>query len=94
MNQFWKYNFSETDYILKELIGFARLCPGDTYEIQIKYGPASKFRARTKIGKDGNQTWDCSKFSFKTTIQDLLLIRVWVFFLAKKFYCFDKHKIK
>lgn len=53
---------------LPELIGFSRLCPGDTYEIQIKYGADAstnqsnsshsskskgcKIKARARIGKD------------------------------------------
>lgn len=61
------------------MIGFARLCPGDVYEIQIKYGSNSKFRARTKIAKDGTQTWDLTNFSLKITIHDLLLIKVFLF---------------
>jgi len=63
-------------FIFKELIGFARLCPGDTYELQVKYGRNSKFRTRAKISKNGSQLWDKSKFAFKTTVYDLLLIRV------------------
>jgi hypothetical protein len=59
-----------------ELIGFARLCPGDTYELQVKYGTSAKFRTRTKIAKDGSQIWDNSKFAFKITVHDLLLIKV------------------
>lgn len=64
-------------FMFLELIGFARLCPGDTYEIQIKYGTNAKYRARTKIAKDGTQIWDASqKFSFKITVHDLLLIKI------------------
>lgn len=70
-------NFSSiSQKISVELIGFARLCPGDVYEIQIKYGQSSKFRARTKISKDGSQTWDSTNFALKITVHDLLLFRV------------------
>ena len=62
-----------------ELIGFARLCPGDTYEVLIKYGNSSKFRTRTKILKDNSQHWDNTKFTFKITVQDLLLIKVCIY---------------
>jgi len=61
---------------IEKLIGFARLCPGDIYEIQIKYGQSSKFRARTKISKDGQQTWDSTNFALKITVHDLLLFRI------------------
>ncbi len=61
---------------IEKLIGFARLCPGDTYELIIKYGNASKFRTRTKIQKDGSQAWTHTKFSFKITINDSLLIKI------------------
>jgi len=62
--------------LIKELIGFSRICPGDTYEVAIKYGHSSKFKTRTKILKDNTQNWENNKFSFKITVHDLLYIRV------------------
>ncbi|CAF0750161.1 unnamed protein product [Brachionus calyciflorus] len=61
---------------IEKLIGFARLCPGDVYQLQIKYGTNSKFRTRTKISKDCNQIWDNKNFLFKITIHELLLIKI------------------
>ncbi|RNA26685.1 FAM65A-like isoform X1 [Brachionus plicatilis] len=61
---------------IEKLIGFARLCPGDVYQIQIKYGSNSKFRTRTKIAKDCSQQWDTTNFTFKISIHDHLQIKI------------------
>lgn len=58
------------------MIGFARLCPGDVYQIQAKYGTNAKFRTRTKISKDNSQNWDNTNFTFKISIHDHLRIKI------------------
>ncbi|XP_035710135.1 rho family-interacting cell polarization regulator 1 isoform X4 [Folsomia candida] len=42
---------------MKGIQGFARLCPGDVYEIVVKHG-VQKWKTRTKVNKDGGQEWD------------------------------------
>jgi flagellar biosynthesis chaperone FliJ len=64
------------EFKIEKLIGFARLCPGDIYELQIKYGSGGKFRTRTKIAKNNSQHWARHQFKFKITVQDLLTIRI------------------
>ena len=86
-------------YVFLELIGFARLCPGDTYEIAVKYGgnsssssnKPSKVRTRVKIAKDGGQVWNRAKFAFKITLDDSLSIKVgnWFFIVMENFLIFS-----
>jgi len=59
---------------MKGLQGFARLCPGDVFEITLRHG-SQKWRTKGKIGRDGSQTWDSPKFTFKVMIDELLFIR-------------------
>lgn len=59
---------------MKGLQGFARLCPGDVFEITLRHG-SQKWRTKGKIGRDGSQTWDSAKFTFKVMIDELLFIR-------------------
>jgi hypothetical protein len=83
---------------ISELIGFSRLCPGDTYEMQIKYCPSpsttteqggstasstcSRVRARAKIAKDGSQNWNLTNFAFRITLDDCLNIKVTFAFIS------------
>lgn len=52
------------------------MCPGDVYQIQVKYGANTKFRTRTKISKDNSQNWDNTNFTFKISIHDHLQIKI------------------
>ncbi|XP_074013482.1 RIPOR family member 3 [Numenius arquata] len=42
---------------MKGLVGFARLCPGDQYEVFVRLG-RQKWRLKGKIETDDSQTWD------------------------------------
>lgn len=48
---------------MKGLIGFARLCPGDQYEVVIRLG-RQRWRIRGKIESDDTQTWDQEEMAF------------------------------
>ena len=56
--------------------GFARICPGDVFDITTKYGEQQKWKIRGKILKDGNQKWDGSKrVVFKALLDEVLSIK-------------------
>jgi hypothetical protein len=46
--------------------GFARLCPGDVFELSIRHCN-QKWKARGRVCKDGSQSWDRPRASFTTT---------------------------
>uniref|UniRef100_A0AAV2M4J3 FAM65 N-terminal domain-containing protein n=1 Tax=Knipowitschia caucasica TaxID=637954 RepID=A0AAV2M4J3_KNICA len=48
---------------MKGLIGFARLCPGDQYEVVVRLG-RQRWRIRGKIESDDTQTWDQEEMAF------------------------------
>lgn len=58
--------------------GFARLCPGDAFEISLKYGQGKngqKWKTRGRVLKDGRQHWESSEAIFKAAGGDLLTIK-------------------
>ncbi|ODM97155.1 Protein FAM65B [Orchesella cincta] len=59
---------------MKGIQGFARLCPGDTYEITIKHG-SQKWKTRAKAGKDGSQNWDFPEAKITALLGDDLYIK-------------------
>lgn len=60
---------------MKGIQGFARICPGDVFEITIKYGEQQKWKTRGKILKDGKQQWDSQQVVFKSLLDDVLSIK-------------------
>lgn len=56
------------------LAGFARLVPGDTCEMILRYG-SQKWKCRGKIG-DTSQTWDPKTVSFKALVGEVFVIKV------------------
>lgn len=59
---------------IKEVQGFARLCPGDQYEFVTRHGP-QKFKSRVRIGKDGSQQWEGREMVVKCLLLQPLEIR-------------------
>lgn len=59
---------------LKGMAGFARLCPGDVFEIVVKHGH-QKWKSKGRIEKNGTQRWDHPDFKFKAVIGDVFNIK-------------------
>ncbi|KAG1667399.1 Rho family-interacting cell polarization regulator 2 [Nymphon striatum] len=57
-----------------QMKGFARLCPGDVFEICIKHGP-QKWKNRGRVMKNSEQTWDNEQTTFKVLLPDVLVIK-------------------
>ncbi|XP_054421015.1 rho family-interacting cell polarization regulator 2 [Pteronotus mesoamericanus] len=60
---------------MKGLAGFARLCPGDQYEIFMKYG-RQRWKLKGKIEVNGRQSWDREEMVFLPLITGLISIKV------------------
>nr|XP_023651175.1 RIPOR family member 3 isoform X2 [Paramormyrops kingsleyae]XP_023651176.1 RIPOR family member 3 isoform X2 [Paramormyrops kingsleyae] len=60
---------------MKGLIGFARLCPGDQYEVIIRLG-RQRWRIRGKIQADDQQSWDEEEMVFLPHIYENFEIKV------------------
>ncbi|GFN76144.1 protein fam65c [Plakobranchus ocellatus] len=59
---------------LKGIAGFARLVPGDVFEVVIKHG-AQKWKTRGRIEKNNSQRWDVLDYTFKCLVGDTLSIK-------------------
>ncbi|XP_038014687.1 RIPOR family member 3 isoform X4 [Motacilla alba alba] len=60
---------------MKGLVGFARLCPGDQYEVFVRLG-RQKWRLRGKIETDDSQTWDEEEKIFIPNLHEKFEIKV------------------
>ncbi|XP_057160829.1 rho family-interacting cell polarization regulator 2 isoform X7 [Ursus arctos] len=60
---------------MKGLAGFARLCPGDQYEIFMKYG-RQRWKLKGKIEANGKQSWDGEEVAFLPLIVGFISIKV------------------
>ncbi|XP_071396067.1 RIPOR family member 3, partial [Centroberyx affinis] len=60
---------------MKGLIGFARLCPGDQYEVMVRLG-RQRWRIRGKIQSDDRQSWDVEEMVFLPHIHHNFEIKV------------------
>ncbi|XP_063766284.1 RIPOR family member 3 isoform X2 [Eleginops maclovinus] len=60
---------------MKGLIGFARLCPGDQYEVVVRLG-RQRWKIRGKIESDDTQAWDEEEMVFLPHIQHNFEIKV------------------
>ncbi|XP_041112873.1 RIPOR family member 3-like isoform X3 [Polyodon spathula] len=54
---------------MKGLVGFARLCPGDQYEVFIRLG-RQRWKIKGKIQSDDRQTWDSEEMVFLPHIHE------------------------
>ncbi|XP_037548899.1 rho family-interacting cell polarization regulator 2 [Nematolebias whitei] len=60
---------------MKGLAGFARLCPGDQYEIFMRYG-RQRWKLKGRIEVNSRQSWDGDEMIFMPLIADLINIKV------------------
>ncbi|XP_019126330.1 rho family-interacting cell polarization regulator 2 isoform X2 [Larimichthys crocea] len=60
---------------MKGLAGFARLCPGDQYEIFMRYG-RQRWKLKGRIEVNSRQSWDGDDMVFMPLITDLINIKV------------------
>ncbi|KAI9541272.1 hypothetical protein NQZ68_032276 [Dissostichus eleginoides] len=60
---------------MKGLIGFARLCPGDQYEVVVRLG-RQRWKIRGRIESDDTQAWDEEEMVFLPHIQHNFEIKV------------------
>ncbi|XP_069769540.1 rho family-interacting cell polarization regulator 2 isoform X2 [Narcine bancroftii] len=60
---------------MKGLAGFARLCPGDQYEIFMRYG-RQRWKLKGKIEINDRQSWDGEEMIFLPLINELFSIKV------------------
>ncbi|TMS19069.1 RIPOR family member 3 [Larimichthys crocea] len=60
---------------MKGLIGFARLCPGDQYEVVVRLG-RQRWRIRGRIESDDTQSWDEEEMIFLPHIHHNFEIKV------------------
>lgn len=60
---------------MKGLVGYARLCPGDQYEVLMRLG-RQRWRLKGRIEPDDSQTWDEEEKGFVPTVHENLEIKV------------------
>ncbi|KAM9777010.1 rho family-interacting cell polarization regulator 2 isoform 4-T4 [Syngnathus typhle] len=60
---------------MKGLAGFARLCPGDQYEIFMRYG-RQRWKLKGRIEVNSRQSWDSDQMIFVPLISELINIKV------------------
>ncbi|XP_077191726.1 RIPOR family member 3 isoform X2 [Paroedura picta] len=60
---------------MKGLVGYARLCPGDQYEVFIRLG-RQKWKLKGKIETDDSQTWDEEEKVFIPNLHEKFEIKV------------------
>lgn len=62
---------------IEDIQGFARVCQGDVFEINIKYGQAQKFKTKISVLKDSRQKCDNRQTVFKARINDVISIKAY-----------------
>ncbi|KAG8519625.1 RIPOR family member 3 [Galemys pyrenaicus] len=60
---------------MKGLVGYARLCPGDQYEVLMRLG-RQRWKLKGRIESDDSQTWDEEERAFTPTLHENFEIKV------------------
>ncbi|XP_054473540.1 RIPOR family member 3 [Anoplopoma fimbria] len=75
MEEELEFLLGELHIKMKGLIGFARLCPGDQYEVVVRLG-RQRWRIRGRIQSDDTQSWDEEEMVFLPHIHHHFEIKV------------------
>ncbi|XP_013409002.1 rho family-interacting cell polarization regulator 1 isoform X2 [Lingula anatina] len=59
---------------IKGMVGFARLCPGDVFDITIRHG-SQKWKAKGKINKSSQQKWEHGNTMFKCLLGHVFTVK-------------------
>lgn len=62
---------------IEDIQGFARVCQGDVFEINIKYGDSQKFKTKISVLKENRQKCDHRQSVFKARIADVIAIKAY-----------------
>jgi hypothetical protein len=62
---------------IEDIQGFARVCQGDVFEINIKYGNSQSFKTKISVLKDNRQKCDHKQSVFKARIADVIAIKAY-----------------
>lgn len=62
---------------IEDIQGFARVCQGDVFEINIKYGDTQKFKTKISVLKENRQKCENKQTVFKARIADVIAIKAY-----------------
>lgn len=68
-------DLNDTYPLIVGMVGFARLCPGDVFEVTLRYG-SQKWKSKGRVEKDSSQKWEVPDFVFKALLGDIISIKV------------------
>ena len=69
------YIYTSTKYSNADISAYARIAPGDTFEVFIRHGQ-QKLKCKGKVLKDGKQNWENRRSVFKCMLDEPLHIKV------------------
>ena len=73
-----------SNLIISGLVGFARLCPGDVFEVAVRHG-TQKWKTKGRMASSA-QNWENDTIVFKSLLGDILSVKV----CFQKIFCFHE----